>query len=328
MKIKKISGILILLLCAVMGFGEEKPSTKNMDFELIYEPDFGFMYGLIRENVWKANMRVSSEAITYTPTTELSRLDWELYNNKFMGSTISLIFNKKFLFNFNLQNALSGTVGVMEDFDWNSPDPKHLTNYSNHDLILHSFFDTSFLAGYIFHFGKKIDFTFTPSFGFHTQKLFFEGYAGFDTYESNNWEIRLYEKAPVIFYSQGFTATVLNLNGGIELPKYFSMNAGFAFSYINKIFCKDQHIRKGKQYCDIIQSAWLIEGSLKLFYKINKNHKIGLFGGFNFMPDAYGFTYMSFENYEEDPSKPDYSDLGGTSRLIFNYGIVYSFHLR
>jgi hypothetical protein len=73
MKNKRLT--LTFILISLTGFLH---CAELTDFS--FESGFGFLNGMIIENVWRAKVINSGQRQTFSPTTRLSRLDWQLEN--------------------------------------------------------------------------------------------------------------------------------------------------------------------------------------------------------------------------------------------------------
>lgn len=302
----------------------------SADFKFNFEPTVGFLYGSIIENVWYADVTVNGNTTTCKPTTRLSMLDWQLHNAPYSGAQFDFEFFEKVIFTFDFITAFNGPFGTMEDYDWKEPtEPDHLTNYSYHSNIVRSYTQINLLFGYKFNLGKKNIFSLTPKFGLHINIFDFDGKGGFKFYESDNWEPHSFpEENIVITYSQSFAAPNLLLDLQISPWKILDTNFTLGISYINKLDGRDNHKERknGIYFNDRIESAWLLQGALKIMFKLDKNNKLGLKGSVQFIPNAYGFTYYSEKSWNDLSEKPDMSGLGGTARLLFTYALTYSFY--
>ena len=320
MKNKKAILIAAIFLFSLRVFAQ--------DFKFNFEPTVGFLYGTIIENVWNADIKVSGNTTTCTPTTRLSMLDWQLHNAVYTGARFDLDFFEKVNFTFDFITAISGPYGTMEDYDWKETSkPDHLTNYSYHTNIINSYTQINLLMGHTFIPGNQDIFSITPKFGLHIQNFDFAGKGGFKFYESDNWEPHSFpQESYVITYSQSFCAPNLVVDMQINPWEIFYTNLTLGISYINKLDGRDNHIERGLYFNDRIESAWLLQGELKLMFKMGSCNKLGLKGSVQFIPNAYGFTYYSDKSWDELSQKPDLSGLGGTARLMFTYALVYSFY--
>lgn len=300
----------------------------SVDFKFNFEPTFGFLTGTIIENVWNSKVSVSGNTTICTPTTRLSMLDWQLHNAMYSGAQMDFEFFEKLVVTFDFLTAFNGPYGTMEDYDWkDTTNPDHLTNYSYHTNVIHSFTQINLLAGHTFELGKKDIFSLTPKLGIQIQRFDFGGKGGFKFYESDNWEPHSFpEEAYVITYCQSFIAPNLLVDLQISPWSIFDTNLALGVAYINKLDGRDNHIERGLYFNDRIEAAWLLQAALKFMFKIGRNNKLGLKGSVQFIPNAYGFTYYSDKSWDDLSKKPDLSGLGGTARLVFSYALAYSFY--
>ena len=314
MKTKRILAFIIFIFISLPLLAEIKVTGFS------FSPEIGFLNGKVMENVWRANMSYSNSKITYSPTSKESQLDWNIDNMFYFGFNINGTFNKRISLEFNFKNAISGTCGVMEDFDWqNAVDITHLTDYSIHTNILENLTQVNFTIGYLFYLNKNHSITMTPKIGFETQKIAFSGINGWGIYEKYNWAITSYEGRTVITYEQSYLSPYFKLSTNFSLFKYFETNIDLFASMITEMNCYDFHYRSDRLYVynDIIKNSWKIGTDISLYWIINKNNKLGIKSGISYIPDAFGFTYM---DYNENPLL---SNLGGTNRFLWTYSLVY-----
>ena len=313
---KVAAGIIAFVFSAFCAFSEVSIT------EFSFAPEIGFLNGKIIENVWNARVTQSGKTITYTPTTKMSRLDWQLDNSVFFGATTAFTFNDKINFDFSFKNAFAKTCGVMEDYDWlNISDPDYLSRYSCHTNNLDTFTQVDFTVGRIFYIGRKKSFSITPHFGFETQIINFSGTGGWRTYDTDNWKKINFSEGKVISYSQVFAAPVLKLCTDFNFLKYFETTLDLSAIFIEDLDCLDIHHLRSATFNDRIQDTWKLEGELGLFFKFLQMNKIGIKGNVSYIPESYGFTYSSYTE-----NKPDPSTMGGTSRFLWSYSFVYVFY--
>lgn len=323
MKTKRIIYILIFLISSAAIHSQ---SSKELNpISLSFEPEFGFLTGKIVENVWNVTSRISSSFVTLTPTTKLSRLDWQIKNNMYSGLKIELKIYEKLYLGFGFKEGFKGICGVMEDYDWKSPDPEHLTNYSWHKNELNTFTQLDLLSGRIFSLETKLPVTLIPQLGIHIEKIGFTGIGGYKTYENENWKYVAFSDSPIIQYSQQVLALSFKLRTNVDFFNFAGLRFDIALDFVPSINALDSHVGKSAYYNDRIKDACLLQSELFLYGKIGKSHRIGIKGSVEYIPDAYGFTYYSNQSIKDLSDTPDSSNLGGTSRLMFTYALVYQF---
>ncbi len=300
-------------------------SIEVTDFS--FEPEFGYINGTIVENVWWANATSSGTKVTYTPTTKLSRLDWQLENLPYLGVNINTVFDKHLLFNFSFQSAISGAYGIMEDYDWKiEQKPDHLTNYSSHTIFIEEFTNLNLGVGYIFSINTIFPISITPEFCISFMNFDFKGIGGYKSYEDNNWKIEYFKQDEIVIeYKQSYIAPKFFISTDFDFTKHFEALIQLGITYKDIYNAYDMHEKKHTYYNDRIENSFILEAQLKLYFKFLENHKIGLKGTVNYMPDAYGFTYFSSSSCNNFPETPEGGSLGGTSRLLFSYALVYQF---
>lgn len=320
MKNKKIFlSLLLLFISSFFVFAQASVTA------LTIAPEIGFTNGKIIENVWYVDVAQTQKAITYTPTTRESRLVWQFKNSFFFGINTGLVINDSLDFSFGIKSSFRHQCGNMEDFDWiDTTDPDKLSKYSIHDNYLEMFYNLDFCFGWIFYLTQSKSISLIPRLGLEIQNISFSGEDGWRTYESENWKIKQFT-GTVITYEQTFAAPVLALKADFNFAEHFEALLDFSAVWINTLNCIDVHKIRGALFNDRIQNAWKFECEPAFFYKINKNHKVGIKGNISYIPDAYGFTYTS-----KTATKPDLGNppaIGGTSRFLWSYNLVYVFTL-
>lgn len=323
MKHKLCAALLIFFLSSLMLFSADKKNKDETKPSIIIEPEIGALYGTIYEKVWYADMTYSGSKLSYSPSTLESRLDWQLSNTPYSALGVYCLFGPDLHFYFGYRSALSRYCGYLEDYDWLVRN--ELTNYSIHTIYLNSAKQFDFLFGKSYNVKR---FKLTPSAGIKVQSLSFAGEGGYRRYKSEDWAMLPFGDVTVITYNLLYAAPCLAFdclcnyysNGkfGIEQNFYFSA------SYIKTINAYDEHLNKSTYFKDVLEHSFLLQAETKLYFKINSHNKIGLKAGLSFMPDTYGFTFIKSSPDAEYPEMPGGGSLGGSSRLVFNYGLVYS----
>lgn len=318
MKNKKLAAIITFFILTSFPIFSEINLTS-----FSFAPEIGFLNGKIVENVWNAKVTQAGNKITYSPTTKMSRLDWQIDNSFFFGVNTSLIFNDLIDINLYFKNLISQNCGYMEDYDWlKTSDPDYLSRYSKHTNHLDSMTKVDFTIGSIFYIGKNRNISITPRFGFEIQKYDFSGIGGWRTYDIENWKVINFGEGKVISYSQSFVAPILIISADFNFLQYFETVADISGMWIKDLDCLDTHHLRNATFNDRIQDSFKIDTDLVLFYKINSRNKIGFKGSFSYIPEAFGFTYSSTTE-----TTPDSSSLGGTKRLLWSYSLVFSLSL-
>ena len=303
----------------------QNAENKNEPSTIVeFETEAGCFTGRIIENVWNVKRTNNGNQITLSPTTRLSMLDWQFLNAIYTGYKLNLEISKKIVFSFDLFSTYSGKYGIMEDYDWKFvSEPDHLTNYSNHINIIEDFYQIEFMAGHSFRFGNKEKYVLTPKLGVQIQNISFAGYGGFKLYEDHNWEVEAFENKTVIAYSQFFISPELLIENRFKLFSFMTINFDLGATWIKTMEARDQHCERNLFFIDKIENAWLLQAKLAIFFKLGKNHKLGIKGGVQFIPESYGLSYSSTTSFEEMDNIPNFNNLGGTTRILGNYAIVY-----
>ena len=314
MKIKKIASFIIPLFFCASLFCEVSLTGFSIT------PEIGFLNGKIVENVWYVSSSFENNAITLSPTHKMSRLDWKINNTNYFGAETNLIFNEVYKVDFSFKNVPPSDCGTMEDYDWIKPEkPDYLTNYSRHINHLNSFTQIDFLLGRIFLVDKNHNISLCPLFGFETQVLSFSGNAGWKTYDSDNWKKIYFGNKTVISYSQAYGAPVFAFAADFNYLKHFESFLKCSAAWAKRLNCIDIHKERNKLFNDRIENVWKFSLEFCEAFKFLEHHKIGIKGHVSYIPDSYGFTYPS-----ETSKDPDLSSIGGTSRFLWSYSLVYA----
>ena len=284
-----------------------------------FEAEAGLAIGSVYENVWNTSRTLNGNTLSFEPTTRLSLLDWQILNSPFYGLAVESLFAKRLVVSLAFKNFVARKVGSMDDYDWTTDDPDLLTHYSYHKFFLDNFTQANFLIGWLFHPDRAQKISLVPQFGFVSQNFLFSGCDGWRMYKSDNWAIFPFEPGKVITYEQSFLAPLVAFKSSFSIGKYFVANADLSAAYIRMLNCIDNHIVKMAYFNDRLQDAWLLNADLSFYYNINELNKVGIKGNASFMPDCYGFTYNSLES-----TSPDFITIGGSSRILFTYSLVYS----
>ena len=319
MKNKKTVLALLIFSLASFLFSAELTSFS-------FEPEFGFLNGKIVENVWNADITTSGTTKTYSATTKLSRLDWQLKNVPYYGADIKAVFNH-LIINFDIKNAANCNKGIMEDYDWKTKtQPDHLTNYSIHKNRIDNFTTIDAGIGYIFLIDTIFPIRIIPEFGLTAITFHFSGIGGYRTYEKENWEkIHWADDEVVIEYSQSYVAPQLHITTDFDFTRHFETQLKLGFLYIDEYNAYDIHEKRHEYFNDRIKDAFVLDAKLNLYFKFNQAHKLGINAAVNYMPDKYGFTYYSASSLKDFSETPMSGSLGGTSRFLWSYGFSYCF---
>lgn len=320
MKNKKLSSSIILFSLAAFLY-----SAEITDFS--FESGTSFINGIIIENVWWAKVVESGNTQTYTPTTRLSKLDWQLKNLPSIFFDISATFNSHFSINFGLNTTLNGKYGIMEDYDWKFIlEPDHLTNYSIHILNVKNLTNIKLNLGYKFSFDTKRDLSLTPQIGFQVFSFDFEGISGYKMYENEGWTKVYWQRNEVVIeYLQAYFAPRISFLLDYDISRFFEIMFDGGILYCPKFDAYDLHESKSTYYNDKIEGAWTLDGKLGLYFKLNNMNKLGIHININYMPDAYALTYTSHNKNSNYSEIPEGGSLGGTSHFLWTYGISYTF---
>lgn len=311
-KRKTFAAIFFLFLfCSVFG----------NNISISFEPETGLLYGRLKEKVWYAGMSFTDKSITFTPSSLMSQLDWDIKNSPYIGATLNISADKLRL-SLRAVNALKHTCGTMEDYDWKSSGL--LTNYSMSINNLTNFTQIEFLTGYIFRLNALNAVRLIPLAGIKIQNFNFNATGGYKRYLSENWEKIYFGNVKVISYNQSFAAPCIAFSTELEYTSWLEQHFSLDFTWIHTIDAFDQHHLKDKYYNDRLQKSILLDFQTKLLFKIYRNNKIGIKAGLSFMPDTYGFTFMFDKDSGEVSDNPVSGELGGSSRFLWSCAFVYS----
>lgn len=319
---------ILLILSVIFFFNTfmfcQDADKKEPAVTVEFDTEGGCFTGRIIENVWNVKSTTNDNQVTLTPTTRLSMLDWQFLNAIYTGYKLNLEIEKKVVFTFDLFTTFKGEYGIMEDYDWKyASQPDHLTNYSNHINIVDDFYQIEFMAGRSFRFGDAEKYILTPKLGLQIQNITFIGYGGFSLYEDNNWEVEGFGERNVISYNQFFISPELLIENRFKLFGFMTINFDLGATWIKTMEARDHHFVRDLYFMDKIEDAWLLQAKLAIYFKLGKNHKLGIKGGLQFIPDSYGLSYASDTSFESIDNTPNYKNLGGTVRFLGNYAIVY-----
>ena len=319
MKNKKLILTIVFLILLKFCF-----FSMPWTFDFSIAPEFGFLNGVITENVWNADMELNGTRQVYFPTTKLSQLDWQMNTSPYFGAQFDVLINNHFLFNLGFYNAVKNDCGVMEDYDWKIySQPDHLTNYSIHTNKLIYLYQINFDLGYLFFPKAQIPVSISPRIGLRYFAFDFTGNGGYRTYEDDNWKKIEFSDSVVIEYEQSYFAPRLSLYLNINTDQSIEFEFGSGVSYINQFDAFDIHKVRNEYFNDRIQSAWLLDYEIKLLKKINANNKIGIKWTLNAMLDSLGFTYYSNTTKNNFETTPMSGSLGGTDSFVWRYALCY-----
>lgn len=331
MKNKKLSVFFLLFFLTFSFFAE------NNSFE--FQPEFGFINGTIIENVWYCKKTYTNSKIIYTPTSRLSRLDWQFDKLPYFGFNSKLNLSPIWFIGLDGKfNTKSKFIGIMEDYDWDcSEDITALNKYSKHNLYLNSYYNVKFKTGAQLNINsilpQWLEFSFIPYIGFAQTNISFSGFGGSGVYNqvpcsilkhSPHNEIHTWKNnEEVISYSQSMITPFLGIKTDTVLFDHLFLDLSGTIHYINKLTALDSHIGRSNYFKDEMKNTVLVEAEGCIGYKINKNNSLNIKAAINYIPDSVGFTYSS-STPDDFSSKPEATSLGGTSRFLWSYSLAYS----
>ena len=295
-------------------------------FSFSITPQFEIAKGNIKEYVFES-------ACKNTDNME-SMLNWDV-------RTISLLTLKA---NFNILKyisvGVSGTAtvpqrsGFMQDSDWlNSvsslwinDDPTERTDYSEHRNQLDKFVSFRINLGANIYLPAEIKLR--PYIGYNYEFIKFTASGGYGIYKSNNYDTYPWS-GKVIAYEQESNTMLLGLT---DISPRTSIIFNFDFSpkmnYLNAI---DFHYTRNLAFWDKFKKTLLIESDLTAQYRFTKNHSAGFSARVQYIPLSKGTTYSKNLDANGNLTSGSWIPLsggnGGTDRLIWAFGLNYSFSL-
>lgn len=308
---------------------------KKTDFSLSVEPLIGVKNGQVNEYVFLKESNYDCD--------KLSELNWEIKNEFYSGLKLNGGYKNVFL-EAGFTAGFPMECGTMKDSDWlnnNSSVTKtsghdYKTNYSESDNYIDYDISASLKTGYSFKLPelKKISTKISPFFEFEYQLFKFTAKNGTAWYGSetdgyyaawNDAEI-LYLSGDVISYKrQNF---IFWLGGSIafNLPKDFSVGAGFKFSpfvYSESIDC---HHLRGLYFLDIVSDfCSLFNYNFNTEYKIDSKKSICLNADYLYMKTLRGKSYSSdSQKWSKDNELKDSE--GGADQHCFNISLSFKYN--
>lgn len=312
---------------------------KKTDFSLSVEPLIGVKNGQVNEYVFLKESNYDCD--------KLSELNWEIKNEFYSGLKLNGGYKNVFL-EAGFTAGFPLECGTMKDSDWLNNNSSEVTktsghdyktNYSESDNYIDYDISASLKTGYSFKLPelKKISTKISPFFEFEYQLFKFTAKNGTAWYgnetdgyyaawnDEKNREI-LYFSGDVISYKrQNF---IFWLGGSIafNLPKDFSVGAGFKFSpfvYSESIDC---HHLRGLYFLDIVSDFCnLFNYNFNTEYKIDSKKSICLNADYLYMKTLRGKSYSSdSQKWSKDNELKDSE--GGADQHCFNISLSFKYN--
>ena len=257
--------VLAILFFSIFASVYATAEIKKTDFSLSVEPLIGIKNGQVNEYVFLKEPIYDCD--------KLSELNWEIKNEFYSGLKLNGSYKNVFL-EAGFTAGFPLKCGTMKDSDWLNNDPTQVTETSGHDYKTnysesHNYIDydisASLKTGYSFKLPelKKISTKISPFFEFEYQLFKFTAKNGTGWYgnktdgyyaawnDEENRSIKYFSGDVISYKRQNF---IFWLGGSIafNLPKDFSVGAGFKFSpfvYSESIDC---HHLRGLYFLDIV----------------------------------------------------------------------------
>lgn len=309
---------------------------KKTDFSLSVEPLLGVKNGQVNEYVFLKESNYDCD--------KLSELNWEIKNEFYSGLKLNGGYKNVFL-EAGFTAGFPLKCGTMKDSDWlnnNSSEVKktsghdYKTNYSESDNYIDYDISASLKTGYSFKLPelKKISTKISPFFEFEYQLFKFTAKNGTAWYGSetdgyyaawNDAKIQYLSGDVISYKRQNF---IFWLGGSIafNLPKDFSVGAGFKFSpfvYSESIDC---HHLRGLYYLDIVSDfCSLFNYNFNTEYKIDSKKSICLNADYLYMKTLRGKSYLSNSQKWSKDNEIEDSE-GGADQHCFNISLSFKYN--
>lgn len=313
---------------------------KKTDFSLSVEPLIGVKNGQVNEYVFLKESNYDCD--------KLSELNWEIKNEFYSGLKLNGGYKNVFL-EAGFTAGFPMECGTMKDSDWYNNDPTLVTETSGHDYKTHyseshNYIDydisASLKTGYSFKLPelKKISTKISPFFEFEYQLFKFTAKNGTillygsetDGYyaawnDEENRSIK-YFSGDVISYKRQNFIFWLGASIAFNLPKDFSVGAGFKFSpfvYSESIDC---HHLRGLYFLDIVSDfCSLFNYNFNTEYKIDSKKSICLNADYLYMKTLRGKSYSSdSQKWSKDNELKDSE--GGADQHCFNISLSFKYN--
>ena len=312
---------------------------KKTDFSLSVEPLIGVKNGQVNEYVFLKESNYDCD--------KLSELNWEIKNEFYSGLKLNGGYKNVFL-EAGFTAGFPLKCGTMKDSDWLNNNSSEVTktsghdyktNYSESDNYIDYDISASLKTGYSFKLPelKKISTKISPFFEFEYQLFKFTAKNGTAWYgnetegyyaawnDEKNRSIKYFSGDVISYKRQNF---IFWLGGSIafNLPKDFSVGAGFKFSpfvYSESIDC---HHLRGLYFLDIVSDfCSLFNYNFNTEYKIDSKKSICLNADYLYMKTLRGKSYSSdSQKWSKDNELKDSE--GGADQHCFNISLSFKYN--
>lgn len=310
---------------------------KKTDFSLSVEPLIGVKNGQVNEYVFLKESNYDCD--------KLSELNWEIKNEFYSGLKLNGGYKNVFL-EAGFTAGFPLECGTMKDSDWLNNNSSEVTktsgyktSYSESDNYIDYDISASLKTGYSFKLPelKKISTKISPFFEFEYQLFKFTAKNGTAWYgngtdgyyaawnDEENRSIKYFSGDVISYKRQNF---IFWLGGSIafNLPKDFSVGAGFKFSpfvYSESIDC---HHLRGLYFLDIVSDfCSLFNYNFNTEYKIDSKKSICLNADYLYMKTLRGKSYSSDSQKWSKDNEIEDSE-GGADQHCFNISLSFKYN--
>lgn len=331
--------VLVIPFFSIFASVYAAAEIKKTDFSLSVEPLIGIKNGQVNEYVFLKEPIYDCD--------KLSELNWEIKNEFYSGLKLNGSYKNVFL-EAGFTAGFPMKCGTMKDSDWlnnnisasvtETSGHDYKTNYSESDNYIDYDISASLKTGYSFKLPelKKISIKISPFFEFEYQLFKFTAKNGTAWYGNETdgyyaaWNnegkrsIKYFSGDVISYKRQNF---IFWLGGSVafNLPKDFSVGAGFKFSpfvYSESIDC---HHLKGLYFLDIVSNfCSLFNYNFNTEYKIDSKKSICLNADYLYMKTLRGKSYSSdSQKWSKDNELKDSE--GGADQHCFNISLSFKY---
>lgn len=330
--------VLAFLFFSIFASVYATAEIKKTDFSLSVELLLGVKNGQVNEYVFLKESNYDCD--------KLSELNWEIKNEFYSGLKLNGGYKNVFL-EAGFTAGFPLECGTMKDSDWLNNESSvtetsshdYKTNYSESDNYIDYDISASLKTGYSFKLPelKKISTKISPFFEFEYQLFKFTAKNGTAWYGNETdgyyaaWNdekkrsIKYFSGDVISYKRQNF---IFWLGGSIafNLPKDFSVGAGFKFSpfvYSESIDC---HHLRGLYFLDIVSDfCSLFNYNFNTEYKIDSKKSICLNADYLYMKTLRGKSYSSdSQKWSKDNELKDSE--GGADQHCFNISLSFKYN--
>lgn len=334
--------VLVIHFFSIFASVYAAAEIKKTDFSLSVEPLIGIKNDQVNEYVFLKEPIYDCD--------KLSELNWEIKNEFYSGLKLNGGYKNVFL-EAGFTAGFPIKCGTMEDSDWlnnnisasvtETSGHNYKTNYSESDNYIDYDISASLKTGYSFKLPelKKISTRISPFFEFEYQLFKFTAKNGTGWYgneiktegyyaawnDEENRSIKYFSDDVISYKRQNF---IFWLGGSIafNLPKDFSVGAGFKFSpfvYSESIDC---HHLRGLYFLDIVSDfCSLFNYNFNTEYKIDSKKSICLNADYLYMKTLRGKSYSSdSQKWSKDNELKDSE--GGADQHCFNISLSFKYN--